>query len=321
MERPGRFVARWPFGRPKTASQDGLLRDRKHAAEVIYEDGCFVHALTMATISDTGFQETATLAASQARLYSWGATWGARALYLGAALGLSPHRNAVAVLALGLDDTFAVANDPADPLAGYRRCRSALIPPNTLHHLTDTVGLMGFLYVDAYSRDFDRLKSLVRDKTARAGFDLTVEGALIALLRDLASGVRSWPDVKAELDRRLAGASGSAVDPRVRLALDTLHANISCRPSLQALADRVGLSESRLRRLFKAATGVPLRRYRIWIAMGAAMRAIARGRTLTVAAMDAGFSSSAHFSAAYREMFGMEPSRLVKGRLTALREK
>jgi AraC-like DNA-binding protein len=54
---------------------------------------------------------------------------------------------------------------------------------------------------------------------------------------------------------------------------------------------------------------------------GAAMRAIARGRTLTVAAMDAGFSSSAHFSAAYREMFGMEPSRLVKERLTTLREK
>lgn len=123
-----------------------------------------MHALTMATISDTGFQETATLAASQARLYSWGATWGARALYLGPALGLSPHRNAVAVLALGLDDTFGVANDPADPLAGYRRCRSALIPPNTLHHVTDTVGLMGFLYVDACSRDFGRLESLVRDK-------------------------------------------------------------------------------------------------------------------------------------------------------------
>jgi AraC-like DNA-binding protein len=288
---------------------------------MIYGDGCFVHPLTMATISDTGFQETATLPSSQARLYSWGATWGARALYLGPALGLSPHRNAVAVLALGLDDAFAVANNPGDPLAGYRRCRSALIPPNTLHHVTDTVGLMGFLYVDACSRDFDRLKSLVQDKTARAGFDLTLEEALIALLRDLASGVSSWQEVKAELNRHLAGASAIALDPRVRLALDALHTNISRRPTLKALANRVGLSESRLRRLFKSATGVPLRRYRIWIAMGAAMRAIARGRTLTTAAMDAGFSSSAHFSAAYREMFGMEPSRLVKGRLTALREK
>jgi len=226
----------------------------------------------------------------------------------------------VAVLALGLDATFAVANDPANPSAGYRRCRSALIPPNTLHHLTDTTGYMGFLYVDACSRDLELLKNEVRNETARAGFDLTSEGALIALLRDLVSGVRPWSEIKDELNRHLAGVSGTTVDPRVRMALDALHANTTERPSLEALAGRVGISASRLRRLFKSVTGVPLRRYRIWIAMGAAMRAIARGGTMTTAAMDARFSSSAHFSVAYRDMFGMEPSRLVKGRLTVLRE-
>ena len=41
----------------------------------------------------------------------------------------------------------------ADPVAGYRRCRSVFIPPNTLHHLTGTVGRIGFLYVDALSHD------------------------------------------------------------------------------------------------------------------------------------------------------------------------
>jgi AraC-like DNA-binding protein len=65
--------------------------------------------------------------------------------------------------------------------------------------------------------------------------------------------------------------------------------------------------------LFKAATGVPLSRYRLWMAMGSAMRSLLRGDSLTNAALHAGFASSAHFSSSsYREMFGLEPSRLGK---------
>src|SRR4051794_19452536 len=40
-------------------------------------------------------------------------SWGARALYIGPALGLSAHRNAVAVLAVGLDAQFALSTAPA----------------------------------------------------------------------------------------------------------------------------------------------------------------------------------------------------------------
>src|SRR5688500_15917800 len=67
-------------------------------------------------------------------------SWGARALYIGPALGLSAHRNAVAVLALGLDAHFALSAAPADPNAPLRSCRSALIPPNTLHRLVSKRG-------------------------------------------------------------------------------------------------------------------------------------------------------------------------------------
>src|SRR5690606_33483536 len=106
-----------------------------------------------------------------------------------------------------------------------------------------------------------------------------------------------------------------ARDPRIAAALSVLHADPAARPSLAALAAGAGLSASRFRRLFRAETGVTLRRYRLWVAMGAAVRAVARGETLTVAALDAGFASSAHFSAAFREMFGLEPSRLARGGL------
>jgi AraC-like DNA-binding protein len=41
------------------------------------------------------------------------------------------------------------------------------------------------------------------------------------------------------------------------------------------------------------------------------MRAIAKGGNLTEAAHSAGFSSSAHLSSAFRQMFGLSPSSLL----------
>lgn len=244
------------------------------------------------------FQEAAAPTPEGARLYAWGA----RALYVGPALNLTAHRNAVAVLARGLDGPFEVAEAPGDAAGAWRRTRTLLIPPDALHHLRSTEGRMAFLYVDPLSRDLERL---------RAGVDTA---ALLQLLRRLAHGARDGAAVRRELTLRL-GADAATSDPRVRIALDVLHADPAARLSLDELAAQAGLSASRFRRLFRAATGVTLRRYRLWVAMGAATRAIAAGDSLTTAALDAGFSSSAHFSAAFREMFGLEPSRLAKGRL------
>ena len=248
---------------------------------------------------------------SDMSLYSWGA----RALYLGPALRLTPHRNAVAVLVLGLDAPFGVANDPQRPQAGYRRCRSVFIPPNTLHHLADTRGRMAFLYVDARSHDRDRLGSLAAKRTPRAAFDLSIEAALIDVLRRLADGQAGWKETRQALAAHLSQPPAKVIDPRIRDALAKLHAEPACRVALADLAPSVRLSESRLLHLFKQAVGVPFRRYKLWIAMGAAMRTMAAGENLTAAALDAGFASSAHFSATFREMFGLEPSRLSRGRL------
>lgn len=245
------------------------------------------------------FQEAAAPLPADARLYAWGA----RVLYVGPVLNLTPHRNAVAVLALGLDGPFEFAVAPGDPASAWTSQRALLIQPDTLHHLRADIGRMAFLYVDPLSRDLAQLT---------AGFDAA---GLITLICSLADTARDWADVRRELNMRL-GVDDMAVDPRVRASLDTLHADPTARLSLDDLAEGAGLSASRFRRLFRAATGVTVRRYRVWIAMGAATRAIAAGESLTAAALDAGFSSSAHFSAAFREMFGLEPSRLARGRLT-----
>jgi AraC-like DNA-binding protein len=239
-----------------------------------------------------------------AQLYSWGA----RALFIGPAFGLSPHRNAVAVVAIGLQAPFDLSWNERD----YRRCRSALIPPNTLQHFRETSGAVAFLYVDAVSNDYAQLRTFAATKGERSHLDLRCEPSLLACLNRLRIDEgSSWRDARAELEGLLKGDTAQPADARILRALHVIHEDPATRLSLAALAHHADLSPSRFTALFRQTTGVPVRRYKLWVAMGAAVRSMQRGASLTEASMDAGFSSPAHFSSAFRQMFGMEPSRLA----------
>jgi AraC-like DNA-binding protein len=244
-----------------------------------------------------------------AQLYSWGA----RALFIGPAFGLSPHRNAVAVVAIGLQAPFELAWNARD----HRRCRSALIPPNTLQHFRETSGAMAFLYVDAVSNDYAQLRACAATRGERSHLDLRCEPLLLDCLNRLRiGGAARWRDVRAELEELLKGGTAQA-DERIVQALQIIHEDPATRLPLASLARHARLSPSRFAALFRQTTGVPVRRYKLWVAMGAAVRSMQRGASLTQASMDAGFSSPAHFSSAYRQMFGMEPSRLATSLPTA----
>jgi AraC-like DNA-binding protein len=238
--------------------------------------------------------------------------WGGRVLYLGPAFGLTPHRNATAVLAVGLDAPLEVADDPADRGTDYRVARSVLILPNSLHHLRIERGRMAFLYVDPLGRDLKALIARMTTATERAAFDLKEEAAVIDVMTGLAENRIAAPDGRAPLGQLLGVGTRGKTNPRIGAALGHMRDEPQRAHRLTTLAARAGLSPSRFLHLFKAETGVPLRRYRIWNRMGAAVRACGEGASLTEAAHAAGFASSSHFSSAFRDMFGMMPSDLAK---------
>ena len=238
--------------------------------------------------------------------------WGPRALYLGPAFGLTPHRNATAVLAVTLAGKMEVADDPAAPNKAYRAARSVLIPPNTLHHLLISQGVMAFLYLDPLSRDFAEVNRRMNEIAPCASFDLTDESAVIGALTSLKDGRSSFRECRSALEALLGIGTSAKQDHRILSALERMRNDPRRSHSLAELAARAGLSSSRFLHLFKAQTGVPLRRYRLWNRMGAAVGAFRHGVSLTEAAHAAGFASSAHFSTAFRDMFGMTPSELVK---------
>ena len=145
--------------------------------------------------------------------------WGGRALYLGPAFGLTPHRNATAVLAVGLDAPLEVADDPADRTTHYRAARSVLILPNSLHHLRIERGRMAFLYVDPLGRDLKALIARMTNTTPRAAFDLREESGVIEILTGLAESRLAAQDGRALLGELLGVGTRGKTNARIAAAL------------------------------------------------------------------------------------------------------
>lgn len=119
------------------------------------------------------------------------------------------------------------------------------------------------------------------------------------------------------LDRiveRLAGpiGAGDNLNPRVKQAIEVIHETPGRKLTLEYIASRVFLSESRISHLFKHDVGIPIQRYLLWYKLAQAAFNIGKGLSLTDAAEEAGFADSAHFSRSFRVMFGMTPSQILK---------
>ena len=104
-----------------------------------------------------------------------------------------------------------------------------------------------------------------------------------------------------------------ATDPRIERAIAWMRGRLDTTILLAEAAAQVHLSPSRFRHLFVAQTGMSFRAYLLWARVAAAVAAGMRGGSWTMAAQQAGFADSAHFTRTCQRMFGIAPSMLVKG--------
>ena len=77
------------------------------------------------------------------------------------------------------------------------------------------------------------------------------------------------------------------------------------------LAATIGISTSRLTHVFTTEVGIPLRSYARWLRLLRATEYLSEGVTITEAAHAAGFADAAHFSRAFKAMFGLAPSEVM----------
>jgi AraC-like DNA-binding protein len=99
-------------------------------------------------------------------------------------------------------------------------------------------------------------------------------------------------------------------DPRAVCLAEILRKNPATQASLAELARDAGASTRTIQRLFLAETGLPFVqwRQRLRLLHGATM--LGAGGSVTEAGLEAGYSGTSAFIAAFRKHFGVTPSRL-----------
>ncbi|WP_026607245.1 helix-turn-helix transcriptional regulator [Methylocapsa acidiphila] len=230
-----------------------------------------------------------------------------RALWLGARGYLASHNGGAPVYLVGLYGKFRLRMRGGD----WRLCRAAVIPPGLWHELDFFGEPFAALYLEPNVGGAESLFPFLREKDAADGvaFGAPDEVDLMRSLYERPDGERA---AGLQLDDLLAFsnkiADAAPIDPRLRAVVDFLQAHCEDLTPVADLAGRVGLSGSRFQHLFTAQIGAPFRRYRAWNRLRSACRALARGQSVTMAALEAGFFDSAHLAHEFRKTFGSTPS-------------
>jgi len=239
--------------------------------------------------------------------------WNNRGLFMGYLPEFGMRRQGAAAVCVGLDKEIEISTDERE----WIRCRTALTQPLTDHAIRFDGGYCALLFIDPHNPDFSQLvKSNAEGQRHGMFIALREESWLIDVLLQ----IRQTPsngDISRYLSKlRFCESEDSrpTFDDRLTPVMRHMLANLAENTTVEELAQIAQMSPSSLEHLFKQHVGIPMRMFRNWFRMKAAVLAASKGKSLTEAALTAGFFDSAHFSRAFKETFGLPPSEIFSPR-------
>lgn len=239
--------------------------------------------------------------------------WDGGFLLMGQAGGEVPsHAHHAIQVTVAFDRDFAVR-----PAGGeWREARGLLVRPDVEHEFNARKGTGAMLFVDPESVEGAWLASALTE-------DITIvpESRLQECVRELAAfwaspvvALEAGDLVRHCIQALCPGAlPGRRLDPRIAKVLGSIRESEDLRLSLESAAGSVHLSPGRFTHLFKEEVGLPFRRYMLWRKLTRAMLSMGRERTLAAAAQCGDFADAAHLTRTFGQMFGMNPSVLMRG--------
>jgi AraC-like DNA-binding protein len=197
------------------------------------------------------------------------------------------------------DQDYAISH----PVGGGDACLSVSIDDDLLRELSPAEQLEdgGLAVFRRPTRGLDpqaqALVAQLRHGLARGAFEpLQAETLTLGLVRRALGDRASHARAASYGRRKLAD--------RAKLVLASDPAR---RWTLADVAGDVGVSPVYLTQVFAQAEGVPLYRYQLRLRLARALDLLADYDDLTQLALDLGFSSHSHFTAAFRKLYGQTP--------------
>ncbi|WP_407436828.1 helix-turn-helix transcriptional regulator [Treponema sp.] len=193
---------------------------------------------------------------------------------------------------------------------GKEICGNVIILENDIEHKAPDGEIAFFLFVDPTSHFAEVLREkflkgepAVAVNLPQATFDKAslAEESIKKTVFDFAGVVQLS---KLNLDERILQILNNIDDFK----------HLGSRVS--ELADKYSYSESYLTHLFKSETGIALKSYLLMRQFEYVWREVMKGRSLTDASMDAGFSSPSHFSDVCRKLIGISVTKVLESQKT-----
>lgn len=214
-----------------------------------------------------------------------------------------PHRHMAAHILICLEGDMQVTAEGEEHL-----CRGVLIPSGVRHRI-DTHG--GAVLVFLYPCTAPPARQIQSLQCIPEACCQDIARMYTAFTQGGGEGYGSFQQaVLARLG--LSGTPSGVTDRRILAALDYIRANFPHPITCREAAGAVHLSQSRFSHLFREQVGMTFAAYLICQRLLHVYAQTLRGRSVTEAALEAGFSSSSHFADVNRRVFGIPISRLTR---------
>ena len=241
--------------------------------------------------------------------------WKSRTLYIGEYPDFSPiTQGAASSLLVGVDGPISITQcNSGETVSG----NSFLIPAGTIFIINSNGHRIANCYLDPYNEDFFRLKQSMKEQVGEIHVGNKKEIMQAAAFEKMLCHTLD----QKEADRLIECAvfpsifeapKRPATDPRIVEIIDFIQDDPTINHTNKTMAKRISVSEVTLQRLFKATTGIPIRRFRLWRRLFVAATLLALGRSITEAALEAGFSDASHFNHVFKDMLGTTPSSIIR---------
>jgi len=240
-------------------------------------------------------------------------SWNKRTLYIGPLFETLNLSQGAATLLVAMDKpiSFSIEGEPGDI-----ECMSLLLPAG-LSVTIDTCGaIVASCNLDPLGADFSGISALMEDQHGKISYNLKQYKEFKQVYQTLQNhpldSENAYELLEDLLEKRFSRFyPNHAIDNRVAKVVEKIKQTADDNLSVDDLASLVSLSVPRLVQIFKKQTGVPMRRYRLWHRLYITTVALASGGNLTEAAMNAGFTDSAHFSHTFKAMLGLAPTTIL----------
>lgn len=187
-------------------------------------------------------------------------------------------------------------------------CKGALIPSNTLHTVDcKNEPMLVFM--------FDETTSVAEAIPSVKPLDDSLADTIVSYYDNATQQGMTYEAYQAFVQNTLEvlnlKTSAKPMDSRILQAMNFIDTHIQEDPSLTEVASLCCLSESRFSHLFKSEAGITFKGYVILRRLDYVYTKLSQGIPITVAALEAGFSDSAHFAAINKQMFGLSATAIT----------